>query len=54
MTNSDVKAGFTGGMLLTLLSTIGSSDIIKTAVLSAIGAGVSFMITMVFRQVFKK
>jgi hypothetical protein len=54
MNNTDARAGFTGGMVLTVLSTLGSSDIIKTIVLSAIGASVSFIITVGLRRILKR
>lgn len=44
-----------GGMTqLTILTTVGSGDVLKTVILSTVGAGVSFVVTMLCRRIFKR
>ncbi len=45
--------GTVSGTALTVLMNIGSSDIIKTAILAAIGAVVSFSISVLLKWLFK-
>jgi mannitol-specific phosphotransferase system IIBC component len=47
---TETKAGMTGGMVLTLLSTVNSGDVIKTIVLAAVGAVVSFGVSMLLKM----
>jgi hypothetical protein len=47
------KAGTASGALLTIFANIHSEDIAKTAVLAAIGAVVSFSITLFLKVVIK-
>lgn len=54
MNSADTKAGIAGGMLLTMLSTIRSGDLVKTIVLSAVGAAVSYIVTMGCRKILGK
>lgn len=44
-------AGTTGGMLLTLFANIHSDDLFKTAVLSVIGACISYGVTIGLRWI---
>jgi len=46
-------AGTVSGTALTVLVNIGSSDIIKTAMLAAIGAVVSFSVSVLLKWLFK-
>ena len=46
-------AGTVSGTALTVLVNIGSSDILKTAMLAAIGAVVSFSISVLLKRAFK-
>jgi hypothetical protein len=45
--------GTVSGTVLTVLANIGSQDIAKTAVLAAIGAAVSFFVSVVLKWLFK-
>ena len=51
--DSHAKAGTAGGTLLSILANIHSGDILKTAVLAAIGAVVSFGSTMLLKMVIR-
>lgn len=51
---SDTKHGTAGGTLLIILANIRSADIIKTIVLAAIGAVVSFAVSLLLKQLMKK
>jgi len=42
------------GTGLTVLVNIGSSDVIKTVVLAALGAVVSFSVSLLLKRLFKK
>ena len=46
--------GTVSGTVLTVLANIGSQDIAKTAVLAAIGAAVSFFVSVVLKWMFKQ
>lgn len=46
--------GTVSGTALTVLVNIGSSDIIKTAVLAALGAVVSFAVSVLLKWIVKK
>lgn len=55
--DSNIKAGMIGGTLLTILANINSSDILKTGILAAVGAAVSFLVTVILKfliKLFKK
>ncbi len=57
MFDSTVRRGTASGTLLTLFANISSDDILKTAILAAIGAAVSFAITLSLKgivRLFKK
>lgn len=45
------RAGTVGGTLLSILPAIGSGEIIRTAVLAAVGAMVSFMVSVLLKIV---
>ena len=48
------KAGTAGGIITTLLVSISTSDIIKTAVMACIGTTVSFFISMVLKYLITR
>jgi len=48
------KRGTAGGTLLTILANITSEDIIKTAILAAVGAVVSFGVTLAMKLLIKR
>jgi hypothetical protein len=50
----NMKKGTIGGTLTVLLANITSPDILKTAVLAAIGAVVSSLVTLLIRKLAKK
>ncbi len=52
--NQPTLMGTAGGTLLSLMATIGSSDVIKTIVLASIGATVSFLVSLLLKCLFKK
>jgi hypothetical protein len=49
--DTDAKAGVAGGMVCTLLSTVNSSDIIKTTVLATVGAVISFGVSLLLKRI---
>lgn len=52
--DSTTKTGTAGGTLLTILANISGQDILKTIILAAIGAVVSFLITLVMKFLVKR
>ena len=52
--DSSTKAGTIGGTLLTLLVNINSDDLFKTMILAAIGAVVSFTVTIFLKFLIKR
>ncbi len=52
--DNTTKAGTAGGTLLTIFGNINNSDIIKTALLAAIGAVVSFGVTLLLKFLVKR
>ena len=52
--DSTTKAGTAGGTLLTIFANINSSDILKTVILAAIGAVVSFTVTIFLKAIIKR
>jgi putative flippase GtrA len=48
------RAGTAGGTLLVLLIHISSEEVLKTAVLAAIGAVVSFLVSFVLNRIIRK
>jgi len=49
-TNARLGIGTGGGTLLSVLAQLGMHDIIRTAVLAAIGAAVSFLVTWALQR----
>lgn len=54
MFDNTTKRGTAGGTLLTILGNISSEDILKTIVLAAIGAVVSFAVTLLCKFLIKR
>ncbi len=54
MFDNTVKRGTAGGTLLTILGIITSDDIAKTAILAAVGAVVSFAVTLLLKLLMKR
>lgn len=52
--DSSTKAGTIGGTFLTILFNIKSEDLIKTCVLAAVGAVVSFAVTLLLKFLIKR
>ena len=52
--DNTAKRGTIGGTLLTIFGNINNSDIVKTAILAAIGAVVSFGVTLLLKLLVKK
>ena len=52
--DNNTKAGTAGGTILTIIFNITSEDLIKTAVLAAIGAVISFSVTLLLKFLLKK
>lgn len=53
-TNSHTVIGTVGGTFLSIIPNIQSADVLKTALLAAIGAVVSFTISLVLKSIIKK
>jgi hypothetical protein len=51
--DSHAKAGTVSGTLLTIFANIHSTDLLKTAILAAIGAAVSFSVTLLLKIAMK-
>lgn len=54
MFDNTTKRGTAGGTLLTILVNITCEDIIKTAILAAVGAVVSFGVTLLLKLLMKR
>jgi ABC-type sulfate transport system permease component len=54
MFDKTTKAGTAGGTLLSIFANINSEDLIKTAVLAAVGAVVSFAVTLLLKLLAKR
>jgi ABC-type sulfate transport system permease component len=54
MFDKTTKAGTAGGTLLSIFANINSEDLAKTAVLAAIGAVVSFGVTLLLKLLVKR
>jgi hypothetical protein len=52
--DSTTMKGTAGGTLLTILGNIKSEDLIKTVILAAIGAVVSFSVTLFLKFLIKR
>jgi hypothetical protein len=53
-TDMPTKAGTIGGTLFVLLLHITSEEVLKTALLAAVGAGVSFFVSYVLNRIIKR
>lgn len=53
-TENGTIIGTVGGTVLTVAMNIGSSDILKTVVLAALGAIVSFSVSLLLKWIVKK
>lgn len=51
---SGTRAGTVSGTLLVLISSLNLADILDTAILAAIGASVSFIVSLIWKRVGKK
>ena len=49
--DNGTKAGTVGGTLLTIIANIKSEDVLKTIILAAVGAVVSFVISVALKYV---
>lgn len=54
MFDKTTKAGTAGGTLLSIFANINSEDLIKTAVLAAVGAVISFAVTLLLKLLAKR
>ena len=52
--DNTTKRGTAGGTLLTIFANISSEDLVKTAILAAIGAVVSFGVTVLLKLLVKR
>lgn len=52
--DNTTKAGTAGGTLLTIFANITSEDVIRTIILAAIGAAVSFTVTIFLKALIKR
>ena len=52
--DNNTKAGTIGGTLLTICVNIKSEDLLKTGVLAAVGAVVSFSVTLILKFLIKR
>ena len=52
--DQNTKAGTLGGTFLTIVANIQSSDLLKTGILAAIGAVVSFGVTLFLKFLIKR
>lgn len=48
--DTNLKMGFAGGTLISFIANINASDIIRTILLTSIGAAVSFGVSMLLKQ----
>jgi mannitol-specific phosphotransferase system IIBC component len=53
MFDNTTKVGTAAGTMLTILVNISSEDLLKTAVLAAVGAAVSFVVTLVLKALVR-
>ena len=52
--DNNTKVGTAGGTMLTILANINSGDLIRTGVLAAVGAVVSFGVTLLLKLLIKR
>jgi len=53
-TNQQLGIGTTGGTLLSIVGQLGVHDILRTALLAAIGAVVSFTVTWLLQRLWRR
>lgn len=53
ISGTGTKAGTAGGTLLTVLSNISTGDLVHTSVLAAVGALVSFTVSIILKWLIK-
>lgn len=51
---SDIRMGTAGGTLTIFLANINSNDIVKTVAMSAVGAVISFVVSVLLKWLFGK
>lgn len=54
MNDVNLKTGTTVGTLLSMVSTVNTGSILETVILAAIGASVSFAVSLIWKQCCKK
>ena len=52
--DNNTKVGTAGGTMLAILANINSGDLIRTGVLAAVGAAVSFGVTLLLKLLIKR
>ena len=52
--DSTTKAGTAAGTLLTIFANISSADLVKTGILAAVGAIVSFCVTILLKAMIRR
>lgn len=52
--NDNVYAGTFGGFLLSVFSNVFVEDLLRTAILAAVGAGVSFAVSLVLKNLIRR
>jgi hypothetical protein len=52
-TNQQLGIGTTGGTLLSVIGQLGVHDVLRTALLAAIGAVVSFIVTWLLQRLWR-
>ena len=52
--DNTTKAGTASGTLLIILANIHSEDLLRTALLAAIGAAVSYLVTLLLKLLFRR
>jgi hypothetical protein len=53
MARHDLKLGTAGGTLLSVMPQIGADELLKTAILAAVGAIISFAVSLVLHRLRK-
>lgn len=52
--DNSTKAGTIGGTILTIMVNIKGADLVKTSILAAVGAVVSFTVTLLLKYLIKR
>jgi len=52
--NSGMKTGTVGGTLLSIAANISSGDLLRTAILAAVGAAVSFTVSVLLKLLLQR